>query len=284
MSCASNLPSLDRWRRRTASRRRGFAHRRGADRRSMAQAAETGQSSGAVFAESATPDGAPDRNPHRSGCGILGAHAITHRARPGQCPGRDRVVQPVRRRRAAGLRARQVRGGRYASHLWSVPWSGGRAQRLTSGAVRDVNPAISPDGRTVAFARTAVGPEPGEAQIWILPLDGGEAWQLTKQRHGAGSPTWSPDGRRLLFLGAAGEDRFIVGRVRPKQAPVARRITRTDFRDDDSGLLGAPYAPVDGRRTTRGPTAPPDPRRLRRRGAGLGAGRILDRVHRRHGR
>ena len=49
---------------------------------------------------------------------------------------------------------------------------------------------------------------------------------------------WNPDGKRLLFLGAGGKDRFIVGRVRPKQAPVARRITRTDFRDDDSGLLG----------------------------------------------
>jgi dipeptidyl aminopeptidase/acylaminoacyl peptidase len=133
---------------------------------------------------------------------------------------------------------RRVRGGRYVSHLWSVPWSGGRAHRLTSGAVRDVNPAISPDGRLAAFARTAVGPEPGEAQIWILPLDGGEAWQLTKQRHGAGTPTWSPDGKRLLFLGAAGEDRFIVGRVRRKEAPVARRVTRTDFRDDESGLLG----------------------------------------------
>ena len=71
-----------------------------------------------------------------------------------------------------------------------------------------------------------------------MPLDGGEAWQLTKQRHGAGTPVWSPDGKRLLFLGQAGDDRFIVGRVRPKQAPVARRITRTDFRDDDSGLLG----------------------------------------------
>jgi dipeptidyl aminopeptidase/acylaminoacyl peptidase len=137
---------------------------------------------------------------------------------------------------AYGLR--QVRGGRYVSHLWSVSWSGGRARRLTSGAVRDVNPAISPDGRLVAFARTAVGPDPGEAQIWILPLDGGAAWQLTKQRHGAGTPVWSPDGKRLLFLGAGGEDRFIVGRVRPKQAPVARRITRTDFRDDESGLLG----------------------------------------------
>ncbi|HEX6474305.1 MAG TPA: hypothetical protein VF114_04355, partial [Candidatus Limnocylindria bacterium] len=133
---------------------------------------------------------------------------------------------------------REVRRGRYVSHLWTVPWSGGRARRLTSGAVRDANPAISPDGSLVAFARTAVGPDPGEAQIWIQPLAGGEPWQLTKQRHGAGSPQWSPDGRRLLFLGQAGDDRFIVGRVRPKQAPLARRITRTDYRDDDSGLLG----------------------------------------------
>ena len=133
---------------------------------------------------------------------------------------------------------RRVRGGRYASHIWTVPWSAGRARRLTSGAVRDVNPAISPDGRLVAFARTPVGPDPGEAQIWIVPLDGGEPWQLTKQRHGAGNPGWSPDGRRLLFLGQAGQDRFIVGPTRPKQAPIARRITRTDFRDDDSGLLG----------------------------------------------
>ena len=153
---------------------------------------------------------------------------------------------------------RQVRGGRYVSHLWSVPWSGGRARRLTSGKVRDVAPAISPDGRMVAFARTAVGPDPGEAQIWILPLDGGEAWQLTRQRHGAGTPVWSPDGTRLLFLGQAGEDRFIVGRVRPKQAPVARRITRTDFRDDESGLLGSPHASVDDCRASRRTPAPPD--------------------------
>ena len=68
---------------------------------------------------------------------------------------------------------REVRGGRYISHLWTVPWSGGRARRVTSGAVRDANPAISPDGQLVAFARTAVGPDPGEAQIWIQPLDGG---------------------------------------------------------------------------------------------------------------
>ena len=67
-------------------------------------------------------------------------------------------------RLAYGLR--QVAGGRYVSHLWSVAWSGGRPKRLTSGSVRDVNPAISPDGRLLAFTRTAVGPDPGEAQSW----------------------------------------------------------------------------------------------------------------------
>ena len=131
--------------------------------------------------------------------------------------------------------------------------------------MRDVNPAISPDGRLLAFARTPVGPDPGEAQIWIMPLDGGEAWQLTQQRHGAGTPVWSPDGKRLLFLGQAGDDRFVVGRVRPKQAPIARRITRTDFRDDDSRAARAPDASVDDRRAARRAAPPPDPGRLRRR-------------------
>jgi dipeptidyl aminopeptidase/acylaminoacyl peptidase len=132
---------------------------------------------------------------------------------------------------------RRVRGGRYASHLWRTSWSGGRARRLTRGAVRDVNPAISPDGRQVAFARSPVGPESVEAQIWILPLDGGDPWQLTRLRLGASAPFWSPDGTKLALLGGAGSDRFVVGRRRAKQAPLARRITRTDFRDDEAGLL-----------------------------------------------
>jgi dipeptidyl aminopeptidase/acylaminoacyl peptidase len=132
---------------------------------------------------------------------------------------------------------RRVRRGRYVSHLWRTGWSGGRARRLTSGPVRDVSPAISPDGKLVAFARSDVGPDPAESQIWILPLGGGKPWQLTRLRHGASAPVWSPDGRRLAILGPAGRDRFVVGRRRAKQAPLARRITRTDFRDDEAGLL-----------------------------------------------
>ncbi len=158
----------------------------------MAQAAETGQSSGAA-----------SRIPPRLTVSLTGIHIVLGAAYSARMPsptGRALVnAQAVIESfslSADGERLvyalRQVRGGRYVSHLWSVPWSGGRASRLTSGAVRDVNPAISPDGRLVAFARTAVGPDPGEAQIWILPLDGGAAWQLTKQRHGAGDTDVEP--------------------------------------------------------------------------------------------
>jgi dipeptidyl aminopeptidase/acylaminoacyl peptidase len=133
---------------------------------------------------------------------------------------------------------RRVERGEYVSHLWSVPWSGGRARRLTGGRVRDATPVIAPDGRRVAFARAPVGAKRTEGQVWIAALDGtSEPWQLTRQKHGASAPRWSPEGRRIAFLGQAGPHRFLVGREDPKRAPIARRITRTDFRDDESGHL-----------------------------------------------
>jgi dipeptidyl aminopeptidase/acylaminoacyl peptidase len=131
---------------------------------------------------------------------------------------------------------RRVRRGRYESHLWTVPWTGGRARQLTAGPVRDANPRIGRGGQ-VAFARSAAGDEPADGQLWLVPLRGGEPEQLTRLPHGAGTPRWSADGRRVAFLARAGPDRFVVGRQRPKRPPVARRVTRTDFRDDESGLL-----------------------------------------------
>ncbi|MGZ8563735.1 MAG: S9 family peptidase, partial [Candidatus Limnocylindria bacterium] len=134
--------------------------------------------------------------------------------------------------------ARVVTRGAYRSHLWVVPWEGGRPRPLTQGAVRDSVPAIAPDGRSVAFVRGPVGDEKAEPQVWVVPFVGGTPWQLTRLKHGAGTPAWSPDGRRVAFLAPAGADRFAVGPERKGRAPTARRITRTDFRDDESGNLG----------------------------------------------
>ena len=69
----------------------------------------------------------------------------------------------------------------------------------------------------------------------MLPLDGGEPWQLTSLKHGVGAVHWSPDGSRLALEAQAGDHRFVVGEERKGRSPIARRITRLDFRDDESG-------------------------------------------------
>ena len=171
---------------------------------------------------------------------------------------------------------RRVRGADYESHLWMRPMRGGRPRQLTRGHVRDGAPAISPDGRWLAFVRSPVGDDEAVGQAWVLPLDGGEPWRLTRLKHGVGSVHWSPDGTRLALVAQAGDHRFVVGEERKGQTPIARRITRLDFRDDETGhvvrrshlwLVGfrAGAAP---RQLTRGdfdvlhPTWSPDGRRI----------------------
>jgi Tol biopolymer transport system component len=57
----------------------------------------------------------------------------------------------------------------------------------------EVDPAWSPDGRTIAFARRLNG---GARTIYLVHPDGSGLRQLTKGR----SPSWSPDGERLAFV------------------------------------------------------------------------------------
>ncbi len=131
---------------------------------------------------------------------------------------------------------RRVTREAYVSHLWTRPYAGGRARQLTRGRVRDGAPTISPDGSLVAFVRSSVGDDDSVGQAWILPLDGGEPWQLTTLTHGVSSVHWNPDGGRMALVAQAGDHRFVVGKDGPKgRTPVARRLTRLDFRDDESG-------------------------------------------------
>ncbi|MEO5704267.1 MAG: prolyl oligopeptidase family serine peptidase [Candidatus Limnocylindrales bacterium] len=172
---------------------------------------------------------------------------------------------------------RFVQAGRYRSNLWLVPLTGAGAPRqLTSGAVRDTAPHVSPDGSSIAFRRTGVlarraqrgapkraSSKPGAvddtASLHVLPLGIGDQpgapWAIRMPgNRSVGELAWSPDGKRLAITLDAGPPRFIQGpEPSPGEAPVVRRIDRLDWRYDESGHLDrwAHLHVVEARRDAR---------------------------------
>lgn len=156
---------------------------------------------------------------------------------------------------------RHVRGNSYRSHLWQLPYAGGRPVQLTGGPLRDSSPAFSPDGRRLAFIRTLEGEDHG--QVWLLALTGraaGRPRRLSRLPYGATGVRWSPDGRWLTVLAPSDDTPFVVGRLEAGRPPLARRITSVDWRDDDVGhrdrrnhlFLLEPRAGSRPRQLTRG--------------------------------
>jgi tricorn protease len=76
--------------------------------------------------------------------------------------------------------------------LWTVDVKGGAAQRLTSNPGQESHPAISPDGKTVAFSAEYEGP----LDVFSMPVAGGLPERRTWDG-GAVVVGWTPDGRVL---------------------------------------------------------------------------------------
>ena len=70
------------------------------------------------------------------------------------------------------------------------------AMPITSYAGEERDPALSPDGQTVAFSWSEDG---GSYNIYVQPVDGGSPVRLSDGRPDERSPAWSPDGSRLAF-------------------------------------------------------------------------------------
>lgn len=58
------------------------------------------------------------------------------------------------------------------------------------------SPALSPDGRVVAFFRSEGG---SIGDIWVAPSTGGAPRRLTFDNSEGGGPVWTPDGRFIIF-------------------------------------------------------------------------------------
>ncbi len=79
--------------------------------------------------------------------------------------------------------------------LWTIGTDGGIARRLTSHAGEESNPAISPDGRTLAFAAGYEGP----VELYTMPLAGGLPQRWTWEPQESSPVGWTPDGR-LIYV------------------------------------------------------------------------------------
>ena len=83
--------------------------------------------------------------------------------------------------------------------LWAVNADGSGARQLTNPPrSRDNDPAWSPDGRRIAFARQALDTNLTFINIYVMNADGSGAVRLTTGRL-TWAPAWSPDGTKIAY-------------------------------------------------------------------------------------
>ena len=95
------------------------------------------------------------------------------------------------------------------SALFMISNETGEKRRLTSpptGSLGDTGPALSPDGRTLAFVRTS---RIYFSDLYLLELSEdftprGEPRRLTSESRGIWSPVWTPDGGEIIFGSRSG--------------------------------------------------------------------------------
>ncbi len=87
----------------------------------------------------------------------------------------------------------------YQGDLWSVPSQGGRAVRLTSHIAREVQPTYSPDGKSILFSSN----RHGGYDLFLMPAEGGPARRLTFHSSSEFPSGFTPDGQWVLFYGGA---------------------------------------------------------------------------------
>ena len=84
--------------------------------------------------------------------------------------------------------------------IYAVRADGSALKRITTSVATEREPAVSPDGMTLAYSSDVIG----SFQIYLMPLPTGPERQLTNDAQGAGRPAWSPDGQRLAYQNGGG--------------------------------------------------------------------------------
>ncbi|HXM39044.1 MAG TPA: protein kinase [Gemmatimonadales bacterium] len=154
----------------------------------------------------------------------------------------------------AGLLAVVILGTYRLMHPAAPSLAIGRSSQLTADPGLEIQPAISPDGKLVAYAAGNAA----RMRIFIRPVGGGRTIPLSDDTTAVETqPRWSPDGSRLLFLTRGGVSiaPALGGRSLPAIPPsTTRSVVSATWSPDgreiafvraDSLLV----APIDGGRS-----------------------------------
>jgi Tol biopolymer transport system component len=113
---------------------------------------------------------------------------------------------------------------------------------FTSYPGYEIQPALSPDGRQVAFVwgETEAGPQ----HLYVRLVDGGDPLALTQGDVRDHNPTWSPDGNRIAFARQGDDDRYEILEI-PALGGGTRRLGVSAGRGLSWSPNGAALAVVD---------------------------------------
>jgi hypothetical protein len=144
------------------------------------------------------------------------------------------MVMPTKTRNSAPFAGKSLVG--ILAALLAIAALGGaeaQARKFEMGDMQKIvnvsNPAISPDGKSIAIIVTRVNwdDDRHDSQLVLVDIATGAQRQLTNIRKGLGSPQWSPTGDRLAFLAEAGEEKKAAEQifVLPMNGGEPRQVT-----------------------------------------------------------
>jgi TolB protein len=134
--------------------------------------------------------------------------------------------------------------------IYTLEVDSGQLFRLTYHPAEDRDPALSPDGKKLAFSSR----RDGNWEIYLVG-QGGDITRLTFDPHYDGRPAWSPDGKRIAFESTRAGDLDIwlmeadgsnqrnltpdspYGDAEPAWSPDGRLIAFTSWRFGDKDLF-----------------------------------------------
>lgn len=93
------------------------------------------------------------------------------------------------------------------------------------------SPALSPDGKTVAFTVTEWSIEKNKSttNLWLADVASGQVRRLTTAQASDGSPDWSPDGQRIAFTSKRGDDEAAGLYVIPVNGGEAEKVLELPY-------------------------------------------------------